>query len=588
MSRSMAAVAALAIISVTLPARAAWVEKYSAGSDDKALGFSIHSPDGIHVYACGVTMAVTNPFTDPIHRVLASDNGGESFRDISASLSGIMLTPTCVFFVDAEYGFLVIGNKLFRTSDGGETWEEFQLPDAAAAIHFHDRSNGLAVGEAGAIWSSADGGQGWSVVSSQASVSLTSIFFVDRQHGYITGNDAHEEGDRNVADHGQVLASSDGGASWQVAWETDGEFLGAAYFASAREGWVCGADNSEHIYLLHTVDTASTFQRVDLATTVADVTGQVAVLTGVRVAPGGSGKAIGVFATGMHTSQGDVYMIADYTSSDGGASWQLHVNDPGEGEDIQPEGAMLNACFYSDRLAWAVGSGLRIVKNAPPCSSDDDCFQGFVCQDGVCKPNTSGPCEVDEDCYGDLVCRNGVCSDPGPAACVNDEDCEGELVCIHGHCTERPGCDEEAPVGSQGCPFGQICVFGRCIQNVSCDNDEDCSSTQRCHEGHCVPRELPEYRCLDDEDCAAGERCVDTWCEWVGGEDGGTGSDAGSGDDGGTGPDAGQPADAGTGSDGGTQPSDGGGCGCGANPAVGLSVLCMALMFLGLLARRRD
>jgi hypothetical protein len=73
-------------------AQGAWEQKFSAGADDSAMGVSIHSPDGQHVYAAGMNFAVANPLTDPIHVMVKSEDGGDSFTNITGNmeLSGFM------------------------------------------------------------------------------------------------------------------------------------------------------------------------------------------------------------------------------------------------------------------------------------------------------------------------------------------------------------------------------------------------------------------------------------------------------------------------------------------------------------------
>jgi photosystem II stability/assembly factor-like uncharacterized protein len=582
------------------PAGAEWVQKYSGGADDGAIGTSIHSPDGQHVFACGANFNVQNPFTDPIHKIVVSQDGGEIWNDITADAEGIegfMLLPSVIHFASPQVGFLGAGDKLFRTADGGAVWTQTVMSAEVHALHFFDADTGLAVGSGGSIWRTTNGGQDWTAVSSPAAVTLKAIDFIDDDRGWVVGNDSHTEGEApnevEVAEGGQVLYTADGGQSWELLWETDGEFLGCVFFTDAQAGWLCAGDNDEQVYLRRSQDGGASFSRQDVPLTVNGVMGSTKSLVGLRI-DGDRGQMLGFFDTGMSSSNGgNVYMIADYSSDDGGQSWQLAVNDPGGFQNPQPEGGMAAAHFYSDRLAWATGTGLRIVKNAPPCFDDDDCYPGYICVEGVCERNEDGPCVSDEDCFADFVCRDGVCSEPAPGPCETDADCPPNKVCQHGHCVDPPGCYEDRPVGQQGCPYGQICIFGTCIQDRECETEADCSDSQRCFEGRCYPDDLPEFRCLEDADCAAGEHCVDTWCEPDQEPDGGVEPDGGGeadggGGDGGAEPDGGAAGDDDAPADGGSSDDGGGGGGCG-RPigAHGPAWLLLALLLLGAAWRRR-
>ena len=359
------------------------------------------------------------------------------------------------------------------------------------------------------------------------------------------------------------------------------------FFSDETHGWVCAAGADGQVFFWQTID-GSTFSHQDIPQTADGLFGGVKSLAGMRVS-GQSGMAVGLFDTGMSSSDGGkIYMLADYSSDDGGQSWTLHVNDPGQFPNIKPEGGVLAASFYSDDLAWAIGTGLRIFKNAPPCQSDSDCFQGFVCVDGTCDANTDGPCASDDDCYGDKICRDGTCSEPLPGPCAQDSDCPEGKQCNHGHCTDPSSCVEGT---STGCPFGQICIFGSCIQDKSCQQDEDCLDTQRCFEGRCYPDDPPEFRCLDDQDCAQTEHCVETWCERKdeaepdggsadGISDGANGNDGGVDTDSGPESDTGGPeADAGAQETDNQDGADGGGCGCDHGPRGDSPAVLFLLIF---------
>ena len=75
----------------------------------------------------------------------------------------------------------------------------------------------------------------------------------------------------------------------------------------------------------------------------------------------------------------------------------------------------------------------------PPCSSDDDCMSGLLCEvsTGHCEPWT---CPDDGDCPALHHCEPGASlSGCVRDVCAADSDC-GELGwCVKGACFEEPG-----------------------------------------------------------------------------------------------------------------------------------------------------
>lgn len=179
----------------------------------------------------------------------------------------------------------------------------------------------------------------------------------------------------------------------------------------------------------------------------------------------------------------------------------------------------------------------------PPCSTDDDCDGGQVCNGipGACLPSFCG-CDSDtgeifctEDCGG-KVCQDGgstePCSDFVPP-CSSDDDCDSGQVCdtLPGACLPSAcGCDPEtgaifctADCGGKvcqesssgpcadfvppctndaGCPSGMECSFEGCNPS-SCFCDETTGGiacTFDCGGGVCVPEE-PSCGCKDDSEC---------------------------------------------------------------------------------------
>ena len=118
-----------------------------------------------------------------------------------------------------------------RGSDGG--WSRHDLPEMTEPQAITcDPAGGLWVtGGFSTILHSTDGAANWDSWSLDEDLFLTTIQFVDQQHGFATG------------EFGTVLVTEDGGASWEPGAELPDSFYPqSAWFASPTEGWVIGLD----------------------------------------------------------------------------------------------------------------------------------------------------------------------------------------------------------------------------------------------------------------------------------------------------------------------------------------------------------
>ncbi len=127
---------------------------------------------------------------------------------------------------------------VYRSTDGGTVWESYPT---GAADH-----NGVAakgsrvwiVDDGGAVWRSTDGGDTFSSTSPAGATDLNAIWFADAATGWIAGNG------------GTILATTDSGDTWAAQSTGSVADLNAVRFASATDGWACGAGGT----LLHTTN----------------------------------------------------------------------------------------------------------------------------------------------------------------------------------------------------------------------------------------------------------------------------------------------------------------------------------------------
>ena len=122
---------------------------------------------------------------------------------------GTRLGANPVIFIDTqEELWLVAGNGLSHSTDGGRTWEVSKsgIPEGSAlrSVFFVEKSRGWAVGDRGVVVATNDGGKTWAQQGRGATEQdLKALsFHPDGLRGWVVG------------DAGTILYTEDGGATW--------------------------------------------------------------------------------------------------------------------------------------------------------------------------------------------------------------------------------------------------------------------------------------------------------------------------------------------------------------------------------------
>ena len=114
-------------------------------------------------------------------------------------------------------------------------------------VHFVDAEHGWAVGTAGTILSTINGGMSWTAAS-VSKETLTQVSFTTPNNGWLTSI-------------GKVHYTGSGGASWNIQHQARGEGKRPSgildlYFMSTTEGWAVGGSGT----ILHTTDGGSRWE----------------------------------------------------------------------------------------------------------------------------------------------------------------------------------------------------------------------------------------------------------------------------------------------------------------------------------------
>jgi len=260
-----------------------------------------------------------------------------------------------VYFSDEQNGWLVCERSIYdlktndeprtyllRTTDGGATWKKVNVigKDVDARLVralFTQGGRGWAFGEAGALYTTRDGGSSWERQKVPTRHLLLGGWFLDDEQGWLVGAGA------------TLLQTSDGGETWHMgalvgftpvssnnAGEAERVRFTAASFVNRRRGWAVGAGGR----VFATRDGGRTWA--------AQVSNVASDLFDVKFLDEFEGWAVGAQGTLIHTM-------------DGGAHWV-----------IQPSGtthALERICFVGRTRGWLVGFGGTILSYTPDAAT---------------------------------------------------------------------------------------------------------------------------------------------------------------------------------------------------------------------------
>jgi len=163
---------------------------------------------------------------------------------------------------------------------------------------------------------------------------LHAVFFLDENRGWAVGS------------KGTLLATMDGGRSWQTKSQPAPDVLRDIYFSDDQNGWLlCEADvyelkskNDPRAYLMQTNDGGEHWKRISIGG--ADVDAR---LVRAVFSPGGRGWAFGEGGT-------------IFTTRDSGVSW-TRLQSP-------TRYLLLGGFFIDEDRGWLVGAGATIIRTS--------------------------------------------------------------------------------------------------------------------------------------------------------------------------------------------------------------------------------
>jgi photosystem II stability/assembly factor-like uncharacterized protein len=220
--------------------------------------------------------------------VYATKDGGDTWTEQQTGSTRHIFS---IEFPTAQRGHAVGDfGTMVHTEDGGKTWAVSRIPETVAlpesaldtgvepgdvnlyGMSFGDPDHVWVVGEFGTVIASADGGHTWQQQHTPIESTLFGVHFADAQHGFAVGIDSI------------ILATDDGGATWRTVAPPVSQRSYYDVAIRGSNGWIVGDSGT----VLKTGDGGATWKVEPLPIQLA-----ANWIRSVSMAPGGSGLAVG-------------------------------------------------------------------------------------------------------------------------------------------------------------------------------------------------------------------------------------------------------------------------------------------------------
>ncbi|WP_083748466.1 YCF48-related protein [Pelomonas sp. KK5] len=180
--------------------------------------------------------------------LLASSDGGRSWAVKQSGLYSNYYGTTRIVFNTAKIGWLYLGDgRLYRTTDGGDTWlTGLNSNFYSANFQFLDERTGFAV-NGSKLSKTADGGVSWIDLDAALPMGTTKVAFQSATHGLAYGSNG-------------IAETSDGGQTWTPRYTGSTTTFYAAQYIDAKTAWALGSNGD----MQKSVDGGTTWQRVSL------------------------------------------------------------------------------------------------------------------------------------------------------------------------------------------------------------------------------------------------------------------------------------------------------------------------------------
>jgi photosystem II stability/assembly factor-like uncharacterized protein len=267
------------------------------------------------------------------------------FASCSGALAQHNQKLTSMKLLSPQVGWAASDEKLFWTSDGGDSWKDItprlnHLSQSISAVSFLDPSVGFVLLQCGdgvdpkrddtcfEFAATSDGGQAWSIVhpvikdripqtdfgdwSGFSGVAF--LDFADSQHGWAILKTTSHAG---LSD-GVMLRTIDGGRTWKQLADGILPMAEQFHFITAKDGWLAGGPDTA-LYVTH--DAGDSWQRVELNRP-NSISPE---LSAVYDLPRFQDRQVGLLAVKYESSTSNEVPLVVFKTEDSGKTWSAQA-----------------------------------------------------------------------------------------------------------------------------------------------------------------------------------------------------------------------------------------------------------------------
>jgi len=208
--------------------------------------------------------------------LLKSDDGGATWYRLAPPLTGEYFFGTvAMYFFDDKQGYLATENgQILYTADGGRSWEtrvDYDSYNQFRTLTFVTKDKGYATVDFGDLWKTTDGGRTWNAVDLSAlgwGTRVGDIQFTSDTKGFL-------------ATESNFYTTTNGGQSWTKVTSVYGMYGASIKFVDDKLGFLFGAGYGP---FFRTVDGGDTWEMIETGMSPGGVVGVAQALGKLFVA----------------------------------------------------------------------------------------------------------------------------------------------------------------------------------------------------------------------------------------------------------------------------------------------------------------
>lgn len=315
-------------------------------------------------------------FTDENHgyvtgdrgRIAKTNNGGNSWDVYGFNYEDARQ----IEFINSQIGYVLIDDKIFKTSDGGNNWVDTELPITymdPSRFDFVNENVGYATNYKSDVYKTTDGGQNWNSITGVGGINNSNegtydVKFINENVGFVSGGGGSYPKTFKTINGGQtweilqnlriyniqfitpqlgyaqnyhssaskLYKTTDGGDTWSILYQPNDE-INSFHFVTGDVGYVVGYDGM----LQKTVDGGNSWNQLNIP---------YAVYDNVQF----YSESIGFVVDNYENV---------YKTIDGGENWEEVL----EGEWNQGASNTMFDMEFTNDVLYMAGSWGKIIKN---------------------------------------------------------------------------------------------------------------------------------------------------------------------------------------------------------------------------------